>query len=366
MEQEIFKFYSQGRMKFTEAKLKGGVKKYYIEGYASTVEKDLAGEVISDSAQDSMMKQFRNRNITIDVEHEEWYDDNGNQLNKPKSSMIPVAKVISAKKDSKGTWVKAQLNDNIERFKEIWGSITDGFLNAFSIGFFPVAQNGNVITDLNIVNLTLTGTPVNPGATFTPVLKSAVAYLKSNTKENVQMETKIEAPVEVAPVEAPVVEAVAEAPKVEAEPLKTEAEIKKEEAPVEKEAVVEKQAVEQPTEVKETSQLPDVSESKQEDISVTIDRILAEKLVEFEKKLTGKAVEDKIDTKVVAEAVKVDVVAEVEAIEKPISPLGMIKAIQIRKSQLGNVPKLKALVEELEVESEDVKTNKQKSPLQLV
>ena len=354
MKKELFKFYSQGRMKFTEANLKGE-KQYFIEGYASTVEKDLAGEVISDSAQESMLKQFRNRNITIDVEHEEWFDDDGNKLDKPKSSMIPVAKVVEAKKDNKGTWVKAKLNTSIERFKEIWGSIKGGFLNAFSIGFFPLRQVGSIIEDLNIVNLTLTGTPMNPGATFTPVLKSAIAYLKTNEMESAKtMESNEAAPVEVK-VEAPVVETpVVEAPVVET-PLKTEAEIKQEAKLAE--------TVAKPTPVEPVVAKPEPAEpvvAKPEDIGAIVERILEEKLKEFETRLNPKK-----ETKVVAKPAKVVEVAKPAEV-KPISPLGMIKAIQTRNNQIGVEPKLKAMVDsspETEVQITEVKN---KTPLQLV
>ena len=366
-EDKLFKFYSQGRLIHKVATLKG-VKKYFIEGYASTVDEDLAGEVINDAAQESMLRQFRNRNITIDVEHEEWYDEDGKQLDKPKAQMIPVAKVIAAKKDSKGTWVKAELNTNIERFKEIWGSIKGGFLNAFSIGFFPIAKMGNVISDLNIVNLTVTGTPVNPGATFTPVLKSAVAYLKSIEKENdnkmaelkadVPVETPVEAPVET-PVAKPVETPVADpAPVVEPAPVAP--------APVAVQPVAPEPATPEvapvtpasAVEVKPEPVAPVVPkvEGKPEDIGDMIERVLATKLKEMEVKIVAdaKVAQDNIDA------------SNKEASAKTVSPLGMIKAFQKRKSDLGVAPSLKALVEDTPKVEEKILKQKTLTPLQMV
>lgn len=365
MTNKLFKFNSQGRLAFKESILKG-IKKYFVEGYASTTEKDLAGEVINDSAQLSMLRQFRQRNITIDIEHEEWYDDDGKKLNKPKSAMIPVAKVIEAKLDPKGTWVKAELNTNIKRFDEVWGSIKDGFLNAFSIGFFPISQSGNVISDLNIVNLTLTGTPVNTGATFTPVLKSAVAYLKSIEKESEQkMETPNETPVEqpeAAPVEAPVVETPAvEAPVATpapvAEPaneLKTEVEIKQENKitePVKPEA----------TQVQPTNEQIE-PKNNEADISKLVEKVMEQKFKEFEERLVPKQVKPDVEPNKAPDAGQP---APQEVTSKPISPLSMIKAFQKRKGELDNNPRLKALVENTpDVERQEVKKNK--TPLQLV
>jgi len=368
MENTLFKFYSQGRLACTESNLKG-VKKYYIQGYASTVEKDLAGEVINESAQISMLRQFRNRNITIDVEHEEWYDNDGKQLDKPKSQMIPVAKVIEAKKDAKGTWVKAELNTNIDRFKEIWGSIKDGFLNAFSIGFFPISQMGNVISDLNIVNLTLTGTPVNTGATFTPVLKSAVAYLKTIEKESAEMvETQTETPV-ISQTETqvePSIEDKVETVAVEsAKELQTEQEIKNDESV----AVVTEEKKEEIVSqvVKEVKKEVETAETTDSGISNVIEKIMEQKLKEFEEKFVQKIdiKEPKKETDT-EQPVSKEQDASQEVQQKVISPLGMIKALQKRKSELGNIPQLKALVEDTPIDK--IKETKQnnKTPLQMV
>lgn len=334
MENKLFNFRSE-ELQFKEGKLKGE-KKFYIEGYASTTDKDLAGEVINDSAQTSMLKQFRNRNITIDIEHEEWYDDKGKQLAKPKGTMIPVAKVIEARQDSKGTFIKAEMNNNIERFDEVWGSIKGGFLNSFSIGFFPITQVGNVISDLNIVNLTLTGTPVNAGATFTPVLKSAVAYLKSIKESEPKM------------VDKPKEETKTEVPKEEVkEPetqLKTEDEVKAE-------------VIAEP--VKEEVKTETKVEDKNLEITNLIGKIMESKLKEWEGKFLKKS-----DDEPKKETVKQEPKAPQEVPSKPITPLGMIKAFEKRQGELGNTPKLKALVEE--TPEVNTQIEKSRTPLQLI
>jgi hypothetical protein len=180
----IFKYYSQDEFGFSEVALKGE-KNYFVEGYVSTVDRDKSGEILDEEAQEDLARQLENETITMDLEHESWYDDDGHILPKPKNTRVPVAKVVSVERKERGTWVKAMLNKNLTNFGEIWGSIRDGFLKAFSVAFYPVAKNNNVVSRLNLVNITLTGSPVNPNATFMATMKSASAYLDGVGKMNV-------------------------------------------------------------------------------------------------------------------------------------------------------------------------------------
>jgi hypothetical protein len=175
----IFKYDIDDDFGFSTAVIKGE-KHYYVEGYASTVDKDKAGETLVHSAQEDIYTQLKGENITLDLEHELWYSKDGKVMPRPSNDKIPVAKVVDAQLTSKGVWIKAELNQHISRFNEVWGSIKDGFLKAFSIAFYPVEKAGEgVIKRLNLVNITLTGSPVNPNATFLATMKSASAYLDS-------------------------------------------------------------------------------------------------------------------------------------------------------------------------------------------
>lgn len=162
-----------------------GEKEYFVEGYASTIGEDKSGEVITPDAQRDIFNQIQNENITMDLEHEEWYDDKGNVLPRPKNERIPVAKIIESRLTPKGVYVKAQLNTNLRGFKEVWGSIKDGFLKAFSVAFYPVQKVGSAIKHLQLVNVTLTGSPVNTQATFTASMKSASAWMDSEKAKEV-------------------------------------------------------------------------------------------------------------------------------------------------------------------------------------
>lgn len=185
----IFNYNINEGFLWSEVNLKGE-KQYYIEGYASTIDVDKSGEVLEMSAQHDIHNQCLNENITMDIEHEEWYDDNGKLLSKPKNMKIPVARVVHSEIRPRGVWVKAKINNNLRSFTELWGSIKDGFLKAFSVAFYPTQKNGGMIKHLNLINITLTGSPVNPNATFNVTMKSAVAWM--NSLEEKTMEESLE------------------------------------------------------------------------------------------------------------------------------------------------------------------------------
>lgn len=220
----VFNYSINDGFLWSEVNLKGE-KAYYIEGYASTIDTDKAGETIEMSAQHDIHNQILNENITMDVEHEEWYDASGKILSKPKNEKIPVAKIISSEVRPRGVWVKAQINTNLRSFNELWGSIKDGFLKAFSVAFYPTQKAGGIIKHLNLVNITLTGSPVNPNATFAVSMKSAAAWMDSQelkaenfSAEKLTMSTQeleVEAVAEVVAAVEPVAE-VSEAESIEA------------------------------------------------------------------------------------------------------------------------------------------------------
>jgi hypothetical protein len=190
-----------------------GEKKYFVEGFISTTDEDLVGDIVTSEGQDDLVKQLLGREITLDLEHEEWYDSSGNRLEKPKNQLIPVAKIVKAERRTEpknGTWVKAELNSNLgNKFKSVWGSIQDGFLRAFSIAFYPVEAvskkiDGVIktfISKLNLVNVTLTGSPMLPEATFVPVMKAALKSLQESKEEIIMSEEKPKENIETPKVE---------------------------------------------------------------------------------------------------------------------------------------------------------------------
>ena len=253
-----FTFYTDD-LNFTEVITKDG-KKCYVEGYASTNDVDFQNDLITKAGLKSMLMQLKSKNIKLDVSHETFRKD---------MNIIPVAKIIDAKLDDKGVYIKAVMNNDSPKFKNTWGSVKNGFLDAFSVAFNILKsakqQIGDktvrMIDDLILRNITFTGNPVNKNATIGQVfMKSLDAYAVSNEEQSSKNiednkmtdETQIkdeaqpitEPVTTVEPVKEPVKEPVAEPSKVEpkvepkveekatAEPKETEepkAEDKKEE-----------------------------------------------------------------------------------------------------------------------------------------
>lgn len=226
--------------KYSEVILKGE-KKFYVEGFISTIDPDIVDEVITINAQEDMLDQVVGRTITMDVEHSDWFSESGGVTNpnntadkvldKPKTDSIPVAKIVSAELKSRGVWAKVEINKSSPSFKAIWGSIKDGFLHSFSIAGYPLKAVTKVIDGVQqtlidsykLMNVTLTGTPVNPNATFIPVMKAALLKsMEANqmaeeevvATEEVKTEEVVEEVKEEVKTE-PVVEEVKEEPKPE-------------------------------------------------------------------------------------------------------------------------------------------------------
>jgi len=168
-----------------------GNKHYYIEGYISTIDEDLEHQVITRKAQEDMYKQVLGKTITFDVEHSVYRDGKGNIVETPRGE-FSVGKIIDAKLTPKGLWVKGELNQDAPKFENIWKSIQNGFLHAFSIAFYPVdvineKVNGtwkSFVEKLNLTNIALTGAPVNPNATFEPVMKAMLDNYNKNRGGN--------------------------------------------------------------------------------------------------------------------------------------------------------------------------------------
>ena len=181
--QDGYKF-TTDTLTFSTAELKGE-KQAYVTGYISVPEVDLYNDLVTMKAMNSMLQQIKDSTITIDYEHEAWRDDN---------SILPVAKIIDAKVDDRGLWVKCKLNKNSPKYKALWGSIKDGFVNAFSIAFQPIktveksigGTTVRLIEELKLLNVAFTGAPVNEGAKMTEFgMKSVMLKAIAETEEQV-------------------------------------------------------------------------------------------------------------------------------------------------------------------------------------
>ena len=168
-QQKTFAFFTRN-IGWEEVETKGG-KKPYITGYISTDDIDLYNDIVTRDCMSDMMKQIEENNITLDYDHEVWRKPTGGFQH---GTQLPVGKIVNAKLDSRGLWVRAELNRDSPKFLSLWHSVKNGFLNAFSIAFKPVRaikkQIGSaevrLLDKLNLINVALTGAPINSRATI--------------------------------------------------------------------------------------------------------------------------------------------------------------------------------------------------------
>ena len=240
---------------YEETETKGG-KDYFVTGYISTKDRDLVNDVVSENALSEMLNQINHKNIKLDVEHEAWREEN--------PSIVPVGKIIEAKRDEKGIFVKAILNRAHGRFKEVWDSVKSGFLDAFSIAFKTTSYvhkvvdgvKTRILNGVELLNVALTGNPVNPECKMTEVFTKSLKDMEEIKMAEEVVEKKDEE------VQAPVEEAATVAEEPAVEPVaEVEAEV---EEPTEETSEVEQKALDRITKLED-----DLADAKTEIKSLT-------------------------------------------------------------------------------------------------
>ena len=193
-----FTFYSD-KISYKTVEGKNG-KEYFVTGYISTGDVDLVNDVVTKNCSDSMLNQFKDRTIKLDFEHEAFRGKSiiESEANKTK---IVLGKAVSQEVDSKGVLTTWKLNDTWKKydekgnvtmtFKDLWKNVEEGFYDAFSIAYIPTktstenreGKNIRLLDNVNLLNVALTGNPVNPGAGMTAVMAKSLAYMKSIEEE---------------------------------------------------------------------------------------------------------------------------------------------------------------------------------------
>lgn len=232
---KIYTFYTD-EVGYERIENKGG-KDYYITGYISTKDRDLMDDVVSEEALSSMLSQITHKNIKLDVEHEAWREEN--------PSIVPVGKIIEAKKDEKGIFVKAILNRAHSRFKEVWESVKSGFLDAFSIAFKTTnyvhkvidGVRTRILNGVELLNVALTGNPVNPECKMAEVFTKSLKDMEDNKMSEEVIEKKDEEVQEQPAEEAKEEESTEEATEETTEEVKEETEPEAEAEVVEQKAL---------------------------------------------------------------------------------------------------------------------------------
>ncbi len=190
---KVFTFYSDKIYHKSVDGLKG--KEYILEGYVSTGDLDLVNDIVTKGCMDNMFGQFDSRVIKLDFEHEAFRGNSETeaQINK---SRIPLGKTIDRFRDEKGlkvvwkmnpTWKKFDSKGDVTMtFKDIWQNIEEGYYDAFSIAYIPTStaekqiagKDVRLLDKVKLLNVALTGNPVNPGATMTNVMAKSLDYMK--------------------------------------------------------------------------------------------------------------------------------------------------------------------------------------------
>jgi len=174
-----YTFYSDGEFE-VKSETEGGEEEYYLTGYISSNQRDLAGDVVTDSAIKGMVEQLNSGNVKVDIEHEVKFKPGQNP---------PFGRIIEGKEevidDVKKIWVKVHLNKNYPNFKSKLQEIKQKFLNAFSIAFFKPKLGeyieevkNNVKTRflnvIKLVNVGITGLPENPDCDIIGVVSKSL------------------------------------------------------------------------------------------------------------------------------------------------------------------------------------------------
>lgn len=188
-----FVFYSD-KLNFKTVQGKKGPE-YWIEGYISTGDLDLVNDIVTKKCMDSMLAQFGMRSIKLDFEHETFRGKNEMEAEANKTR-IPLGKAMNKDKDQEGVKVSWKLNDTWKKFDEkgnvvmtfsdIWKNVEEEYYDAFSIAYVPtktvmIERDGKTIRlldDINLLNVALTGNPINPMATMTSVMAKSLEFLK--------------------------------------------------------------------------------------------------------------------------------------------------------------------------------------------
>jgi len=132
-----------------------------FEGWASTSALDRQGDVIEPSAFARSLPAFLD-NGPIYWQHAEAYDP----LAKP------IGKAVDARIADAGLYITAQWAKTAEA-EEVRGLVLDGIVSRLSVGFTPrqmhrdSALGHNVITDLDLLEVSVVAIPANDGARIT-------------------------------------------------------------------------------------------------------------------------------------------------------------------------------------------------------
>ena len=204
---EPFIFYTNGINAKSEFDEENNIQRYFIEGHVTTSDLDLVNDVVTKECMDDLSAQFKTRSVKLDFDHETLRGNNEFEK-KIGLTKIPLGKAVSEIKDEKGNRVQFELNPTWKKFDEkgnvvmtfedIWKNIQNKFYDAYSIAYIPQKTTNKSLSDgnmarlldkVNLVNVALTGNPINPNATIRNVMAKSLEWMQENekTKSEVKM-----------------------------------------------------------------------------------------------------------------------------------------------------------------------------------
>ncbi len=169
--------------------------KYYTEGFLEVSgDVDSVGDICTEHCIDSIVNQLKGQDvqafwnstetnthketIKVNLDHEHLTDDR---------RIVPRGKIVDSKKVFENgktkAWIKTQLNENHPEFKNIWGSIEDKYLDAYSMEFHATdvkpmnyGKSKRMLNDVKITGVAFTGRPVQAGASMTDFYCKSMAF----------------------------------------------------------------------------------------------------------------------------------------------------------------------------------------------
>ena len=125
----------------------------YIEGYASTVDRDRQGDVIPMSAWTDGLKNYLKNPIILAYHNHQ----------------MPIGRMIDHKVTDQGLWIRAQIPSEVG---DVYKLVKKGILSAFSVGFrvrdadYDHASESFLIKDLELHEISVVSIPANQNTLF--------------------------------------------------------------------------------------------------------------------------------------------------------------------------------------------------------
>lgn len=150
------KFYVNATFNTDTTEKKAGSNTLKIAGYANTVDKDRAGDVVLASAWAKGVDRFRKNPVLL---YQHKHD-------------TPIGRVNKVTVDKKGMFIEAAVSEAAEKLHGIHSLIKDGALKSFSVGF--LVKDGKhdkttdtfVISDVELLEVSVVSVPANQESLF--------------------------------------------------------------------------------------------------------------------------------------------------------------------------------------------------------